>query len=297
MRTVLIGPEPGRSHVEPFHPAGASGRYLAQLLGISNEEFRNRFDRVNLRLKIGESEDEDRLGIDNLLPLLRGRRVVAVGRRVSTKMMEDPKLWTWRLENGCTITSMPHPSQRSLWWNKYANRIMAERQMKSWLKPCIHVEGVDGSGKSTLVESLAKEMELEIVETQDPPIDLGECRSRVEQRIRPGIICDRSSGLISELVYGPVLRDGVLGNYEDYWSMVKSIQYAVTFIYCRPPFDYLSVSFRTEETKKHVRAVNKNLKALYAQYDVVMSKLSALGARVVVYDWTSKSVWGLPSPV
>ena len=287
MRPILVGLDPGRNGPEPLSPYSPSGWRLARYAGMTREEFQTAFDRVNLYPCITNPVYDDRAA-QNLLPLLRGRRVVALGRRVS-KILGFAASMEWFVQYGYVGTSFPHPSGRSHWWNDTANVVDAERFLGDLRRPCIHVEGPDGSGKSTLVDQLGLLLKCTKMRTQDPPRSWGECLRRINQRVAPGLVCDRSSGLISELVYGPVLRGGTVAPESVVWDVVQSLVHAVVFVYCRPGQKSLQPTFRRGEDPLHVRAVTRKSRALVEQYDRVMAKLSSMGARVIRYDWTYQS--------
>lgn len=148
--------------------------------------------------------------------------------------------------------------------------------------PCIHVEGPEGAGKSTLVEQLSYTLSLPVQPTQGPCTSREECLERVRVRIGAGQLCDRSSGLISEIVYGSVLRGHSMMTLADLWPLFR----AVRFIYCRPPDALLKHEPREGEDAEHVRQVNEKSAALIDRYDEVMVQLAAMGAEVHVYDRT-----------
>ncbi len=152
----------------------------------------------------------------------------------------------------------------------------------------VHVEGVDGSGKTRLAAWLAEQTNRRLVPTDDPPRDWADCLRRIDARTVPGIVCDRCSGLVSELVYGPVLRGGVFapGGENELWDIVGSVARFVVWVYCRPPTNALRMTWRDREPADHVAAVKTNVARLQVRYDVVMARVSAVGGRVVRYDWT-----------
>ncbi len=293
MRTIIVGLSPGSGPI-PLDPSRGSGARLASLSGLSGEEFLDRFDRVNLRPSV-DSEVGDQKLVENLLPVLRGRRVIALGRSVSDALGIGEGWFRWSLRGGFVGASIPHPSGLSRWWNDPRNVDSAGEFMRRAIRPCVHVEGPDGSGKSTLVPELARILSLDAVPTDDPPRSWNECLGRIERRIEPGLVCDRSSGLVSELVYGPVLRGRAIVDEEVVWSVVRSLIHAVVFVYCRPPRDAIRPTFRDSEDPEHVRGVLERSEALGNRYDEVMSRMSRMGARVVCHDWTSQSVSSLLS--
>lgn len=290
MRTVLVGVDPGKNSGGPFSGEGGSGRRLASLCGLSVDEFASRFDRINLHHSAGHPESADRRAAENLIPVLRGRRVVAVGGRVATALSVGGENLSWSVrERGFVGAKIPHPSGVSRWWNDRGNTLAASRFMKDMLRPCIHLEGPDGSGKTTLAGWISKEFELSLIPTDDPPKSEEECRMRVNRRVGTSVVCDRSSGLISELVYAPVLRGKTMWPEEQVWDLVRSIVHAVVFVYCRPPEKELRPMFREGEDPDHVRGVVEKSSALVNRYDDVMSRLVREGARVMKYDRTTQT--------
>jgi hypothetical protein len=297
MKLVIVGLEPGDHPTEePLDPAYPSGGRLAKLLGWTAGEFRDRADRVNLWPGRGSPPLRDAAAGANLAPALRGWRVVALGGRAAKALRVSGGLFEWGVGPfGFVAARMPHPSGLSRWWNAP----MASREASSFLRgavrPCVHVEGVDGSGKTTLVRDLAGTLGLEVVPTDGPPATWDECLGRVARRVRPGVLCDRSSGLVSELVYGPVLRGRVVapGGEEEVWRLVRSVLGTVTFVYCQPPWPRVRPGSRPGEDRGHLRAVRRNLKTLAARYDYVMAEISRAGGQVVGYDWTRQTPAGV----
>lgn len=293
MKTILIGLDPGEGPWNEVLPAeGYSGGRLVRMMDLSGDGYARTFDKVNLHPGIRDHHD-DRPSARNLLPLLEGRRVVFLGRRVAEAFGIRRPFLRWNVEQDKRILSctIPHPSGKSRWWNDPRNRSDAEKFISRLKHPCLHVEGQDGSGKSKLVESLSRMMpEMELVPTEDPPSSWGECLRRIDSRIRPGILCDRSSGLISELAYGPVLRGGCVTDEATIWSMLEAIVHGVTFVYCRPPWTAIRPRFRQGEMPDHMRKVVERGMDLRVRYDEVMDRMRSMGAMVWSYDWTSDPV-------
>lgn len=288
MRPVLVGIDSGKNDAAPLSPKFSSGLRLAKYAGMTEDVFRDSFDCVNLHALPGVLSSWDWYSVQNFYSLLRGRRVVALGRRVALafEAAETPYM-NWRLDDDYVITVVPHPSGRSRLWNDLTNVVRMKDFMRNLSRPCIHVEGPDGSGKSTLVKYLGRLLNYKVIPTQGPPKAWAECHKRIQERIEPGIVCDRSSGLISELVYGPVIRGETVTKEEFIWDTVRSLVHTVTFVYCRPPT--LHPTFRKSENSEHVERVKNRLPKLLDRYDEVMSRLVREGGRVIRYDYTAQA--------
>lgn len=284
---VIVGLDPGNNGREPLDPDYPSGKRLADLMGLSGEDFR-RIDRVNLHSS-PRPVGEDPRAASNLRPILRGRRVLALGERVARAIGVREDLMRWELSGEFVAARVPHPSGRCRRWNDPENAARAREFLSGSRRPCVHLEGTDGSGKTTLARELSAIGGLALVGTEDPPTSWEECLARVERRVSPGLVCDRSSGLVSELVYGPVLRGGCLVEEEKLWEVVRAVRESVVFVYCRPPDEAVSPTFREGEDPGHVRGVRERRGQLQARYDEVMARVSREGCRVVRYDRTRQT--------
>lgn len=303
MRPVLIGlsspPEEPRPLLNEDSP---SGRKLAELLGVVPGSYETGFDRLDLYPREQDAVSRrpyelDREAARNLAPSLRGRRVVFLGRRVAYAFgFSDPGWFWWGLVRGSSdsigfvAAIAPDLLRVPTWGNDPINRDRARRFFRSIPRVTIYVEGTDGSGKSHLIESLGKLLPGHTtVPSDDPPESWVECLDRIYRRLPPGLLCDRSSGLVSELVYGPVLRNRYITEPENLLNTVRSLLYSVIFVYCRPPGGAIRPTFRDSENPEHVKGVLDRADQLLGKYDSVMSWLVRNGAQVVRYDWTSQT--------
>jgi hypothetical protein len=286
MNTVIVGIDPGVNGREPLSLTGGSGRRLAELIGVSDDEYVDRFDRINLHPI--EGSDYDSLAGANLGPILRGRRVVVLGRRVANALGIRYRNWfEWDVDpRGFVFAVSPRLIGLSRWWNEPANRSVAESFYRGLTRPTIHVEGVDGSGKSTLARYLSDRLVLPIVPTDGPCRTGDDVLFRARARVVPGVVADRSSGVVSELVYGPVLRGSTIVPEDVLWGIVRAISGVVRFVYCRPPVDRIIHVPRPDEDPSHVRAVDGKIRDLYDRYDVVFDWARRIGCSVHEYDWT-----------
>lgn len=132
-------------------------------------------------------------------------------------------------------------------------------------------EGPDGAGKSYTADFIKSAVSLPIFPTKGPPKTPGEIIKRVKNILEmDNYIFDRFS-LISEMVYGPTLRQVEI--FDPSWlNRLDPSKYIV--IYCRPPRDTIhSTLLRTKPHKSgdHVVSVNAKRDAIISEYDYIMS--------------------------
>lgn len=149
----------------------------------------------------------------------------------------------------------------------------------------IVVEGVDGSGKTTLIQSLREASICHFVtlSRSSPPKTLEEITD-VLMWMEKGammatpLICDRHP-LISEPIYGNVLRGysllDRLTNYEDHWSLVDRV------IYVRPSMDTI---FKFIGHQPQLKGVIRNLERLIVAYDEKIESLRDKHVKVITYN-------------
>lgn len=157
--------------------------------------------------------------------------------------------------------------------------------------PLIVVEGVDGSGKTTLIQNFrqqAKQLSW-LFSRSGPPqgsLDLlmtVQYLSRGAQYEIP-LIVDRHP-LISEPIYGPIVRGKSLieSVYPEDQAFQSIAHLSNRIIYCRTD---LETAQRASRRERQMPGVHEQYWALYQAYDKAMEKLATLGARIIPYDWT-----------
>lgn len=156
----------------------------------------------------------------------------------------------------------------------------------------IVVEGVDGSGKTTLIQNfrqVAKQL-CWIFSRSGPPQGPSDLLSTIGLLDRARyysipLITDRHP-LISEPIYGPIIRGKSL--IEEDWPEALGHKYlgglVSRVIYCKPSLETARKSSRRE---RQIEGVHEKYRDLYQAYDKAMENLRFLGIHVVEYDWTS----------
>jgi uracil-DNA glycosylase len=118
---VFIGQQPGSYEDEgtvlPVRP-GSTGQRLAQMMGITPEAFAENFIRMNVSAHYepdGFEAAYHRIEMDNILPLLEGRRVVLLGPQVAEAFAipRDQYSWAEWFDHPTAhilMAVIPHPS-------------------------------------------------------------------------------------------------------------------------------------------------------------------------------------------
>lgn len=118
--------------VEPLATSTYSGGFLASLSGLSGSEYEKRADRANL---VDHYDEWDmtiaRVNAAKLIPKLQHRRVILLGRKVSSAFGIFSR---WFTETRCYNSEyyvIPHPSGSNRWWGDPRNVQMA-REFMEW---------------------------------------------------------------------------------------------------------------------------------------------------------------------
>jgi hypothetical protein len=155
----------------------------------------------------------------------------------------------------------------------------------------IIVEGVDGSGKSTLIQKIRENIKkyFWIMKSSQRPksaLQLTNLLTLVRQgmAIEISFLFDRFP-LISEQIYGPILRDFSIVdlNYEEIGRRIKGLtpkRIEPLIIHCRPPTSIIRARIKA---LPQMEGVVQNLDRLIAEYDFAMAGLKK-ELKVVTYD-------------
>lgn len=144
MNPLLIGQAPG-PNTDPELPlfplplTSAGGR-LQQMTGLARGGYMLRFDRINvLNFFPGQVRRDDKFPMlvaksaaSSIRPLLAGRTVILVGRKVAQAFCHEAEFHVWnrmkcrrhtyKSPGWCDVAIIPHPSGRNHWYNNIANQ-------------------------------------------------------------------------------------------------------------------------------------------------------------------------------
>lgn len=131
-------------------------------------------------------------------------------------------------------------------------------------------EGPDGAGKSFTALEVSRAVGLPIHHSGGPPKSRQEMFNRVERLLtKDNIIFDRFP-LISDHVYGPIIRN------ESLFSLHMLQRIKLPVIYCRPSLKtILDVSLETKphKSQEQVDLVKSNILKIVSGYDTIMTKI------------------------
>ena len=154
------------------------------------------------------------------------------------------------------------------------------------------VEGMDGSGKTTLVRQLDAYFGEQVIvvpgynRTPDPKSPMPQWWMEQLAVNRPGQFAMHDRFFYPELVYGPVLRGSVNAEKWVLDYVLKFLRAHAMIIYCRPPTEVIT---RGIEVEDQMEGVKPHLHDLLIKYDHVMvgeaAHLAPTG-RFISYDWT-----------
>lgn len=167
----------------------------------------------------------------------------------------------------------------------------------------IIVEGMDNSGKSTLIANISNRFGLKVIKRSGPPqadvtinITLREATQAFMLdtlsflELNPQVIFDRFP-LLSEEVYGPILRDGSVfqkGTLPAACWLERLRQCNPLIVYCRPPEEKI-LCFSPRRAQ--MDGVIDNARELINRYDHLIEGLEKRGFMVVRHDFTALVNW------
>ena len=149
------------------------------------------------------------------------------------------------------------------------------------------VEGPDGAGKSTLVRKLRDEVPAYTwvcnsngAKGDPSQVQLLQAAHALDSLSENCLVVADRHPFISELVYGPLLRD-VARHGLKLNDVARRLSHALV-LYCRPPIDTIMVGAQVEEQFEGVR---DNLRRIIGAYDSVMAALAASESGIKVAEF------------
>jgi GTPase SAR1 family protein len=156
----------------------------------------------------------------------------------------------------------------------------------------IVVEGPDGSGKTTLIKEIQSEFAVTIAprvvsKEAEALLDLRVWVEQNNRKLDQGVVYDRHR-LISETIYGPILRDGTEPGFDDInWLAEQMHQFYAkrpVIIYCLPAKGVV-LENRSSLPSKATYQQASNIYDLY----VARTAIDNAFGRSVIYDYTKGS--------
>ena len=144
-------------------------------------------------------------------------------------------------------------------------------------------EGPDGSGKTTLIDELVKSFPNFQVIKETGAFNKESYINSIyktfkEMKSDQDIFFDRSYYILTEMVYGKVLRNFSMVESQDFENLIQIIKdQKIKVIYCRGDLNHLeSMKLKTKEhkTQEQVDHAKKYVNELTYEYDKLMFKLS-----------------------
>lgn len=154
----------------------------------------------------------------------------------------------------------------------------------------IITEGMDGTGKSTLIRSLSRDLNIPVHDKASTslggPVDniYDWAKQDIESwGTQPLSIYDRHP-MISEMIYGPIARGSLDKRFlePEASTLLKTMYEKSVIVLCAPPWHLVNKNLNQEPQPNWVWA---NAEALYEEYAHLLATIP-LSANLVVYDYT-----------
>ncbi len=141
----------------------------------------------------------------------------------------------------------------------------------------IIIEGMDNTGKTTLIHQLSQQFKLPSARTGTYPRKVSDILNwhNWASAAPRTLILDRHPA-ISDLVYGPILRGSTCSTHE----IARVAREDHYLVYCCPPFGTVQRSYHERE---QMEGTEENLMQIYTEYQKVMLEI----APDFIYDFTN----------
>ena len=157
----------------------------------------------------------------------------------------------------------------------------------------IVLEGVDGSGKSSLANLLSKRFGFKVIHKSGPGRTLEEMNQDMRERManKELVVYDRIP-IISEMMYGKITRDKSLyDNAEGLALMNQWLETQPMVIYCRPGVPRIinqALIKKEHDTEEHLTLVkNRMISLIHCYDDLFIQLMGVVYGRIFVYNWTN----------
>lgn len=131
-RAILLGMNSATGEALALYPNTGAGRRLFDLTGYTEEEYAEKFDRINL---LDDTEWDCAKGKASAKAMryrVAGRRVVVLGNQAWSALGLPKANWFQEMTVGDTVWYLiPHPSGKNLLYNKPSVREKARNLLRS----------------------------------------------------------------------------------------------------------------------------------------------------------------------
>lgn len=149
----------------------------------------------------------------------------------------------------------------------------------------IIILGMDNTGKTTLAESLSKELKVKLIKSTGPKVtkETMVYNMLINLESPEPVIFERYN-MFEEIIYGNILRGESKFNFKDY-MYEQTVLHKPLIIYCRPDKEKIFNFGTREQMKGVIEEKEKLLKA----WDELISKISS-DIEVYVYNFNVQSL-------
>lgn len=159
----------------------------------------------------------------------------------------------------------------------------------------IVIEGMDGSGKTTLVKELTDflgdngDFVPGYNRQPEPKSEMDQWWMEQLARHPVGKVVVHDRFFYPELIYGPILRGYVKGSSSTLNYVREFLRAYALLIYCRPPTEVLKKGVEVEFQMEGVKNMFNDL--LIAYDKLMIEEAPSYNGRFLIYDWSKKNAF------